>query len=106
MRVKTSVAAALFVAAGAAAGAMSTPIAVADSCDPTATVCQGGEVQSGPPSSDYSPPASSTDDQYPFDSEWYFNPAGGGTDLQPNHSSTGGGDGAGGHGGGGGGGHR
>lgn len=99
MRVKISVAAALFVATGAAAGAMSTPIAVADSCDPAVTVCQGGEVQPGTSSSDYSPPASSTDDQYPFDTDWYFNPAGGGTALQPNHPSTGGGGGGGGGGG-------
>ena len=77
MRVRKSGVAALFAATGVAAGIMAAPIAVADTCDPTATVCQGGDVQTDTSSPDYAPPASATDDQYPYDNEWYFNPAGG-----------------------------
>jgi hypothetical protein len=104
MRVKNSRVAALVAATGVAAGIMAAPIAVADTCDPTATVCQGGDVQTNTSSPDYAPPASATDDQYPFDSEWYFNPAGGNNNnTPPTHSggSTGGGGSSGG-----GGGHR
>jgi hypothetical protein len=101
MRVEKSGVAALFAATGVAAGIMTAPIAVADTCDPIATVCQGSDVQTN-----NSPPAAApqvtADDQYPYDNEWYFNPAGGGTELQPQHPSTGGG----GSSGGGGGGHR
>ena len=98
MRVKNSRVAMLVAATGVAAGIMAAPIAVADTCDPTATVCQGGDVQTNTSSPDYAPPASATDDQYPYDSEWYFNPAGGGTALQPEHPSGGGGSsGGGGH---------
>jgi hypothetical protein len=102
MRVKKSGAAALFAATGVAAGIMAAPIAVADTCDPAVAVCQGGgAVQpSNSSSPDYSPPVSATDDQYPYDSDWYFNPAGGGTVLQPQHPTGGGGS------SGGGGGHR
>ena len=82
---------------------MAAPIAVADTCDPAVTVCQGADVQPGGSSTDYSPSTSATDEQYPYDNEWYFNPAGGGTELQPNHPSNSGG---GTPGGGGGGGHR
>ena len=100
MRVRKSGMAALFAATGVAAGIISAPIAIADTCDPTATVCQGGDVQTNsPPAAAPSVPA--TDDQYPYDNEWYFNPAGGGTQLQPEHPSTGGGGSSGG-----GGGHR
>jgi hypothetical protein len=106
MRLKKSVLTALFVAMGVVAAAMPTPIASADTCDPSVTVCSGGDAQADSSSSpDYSPPASSADEQYPYDSDWYFNPAGGGTDLQPEHpASTGGG--GGGAPSGGGGGHR
>jgi hypothetical protein len=49
------------------------------------------EINDAPPPSD--------DETYPFDNEWYFNPAGGGTVLQPNDASHsgGGGTGGGGH---------
>jgi hypothetical protein len=98
MRVRKSGVAALFAATGVAAGIMAAPIAVADTCDPAVTVCQGGDVQTDNSSPDYAPPTSATDDQYPYDSEWYFNPAGGGTALQPEHPSGGGGSsGGGGH---------
>ena len=85
--------AALFAAGGVAAGIMAAPIAIADTCDPTATVCQGGDVQTNTSSPDYAPPVSASDEQYPFDSEWYFNAGGGGTALQPQHPSGGGGGG-------------
>jgi hypothetical protein len=101
MRVRKFAVAVLFAASGVAAGIMAAPIAVADTCDPAVTICQGGDIQTNTSSPDYSPPVSAADDQYPFDSDWYFNPAGGGTALQPDHPSTGGGGS-----GGGGGGHR
>jgi hypothetical protein len=98
MRVKNSRVATLVAATGVAAGIMTAPTAVADTCDPTATVCQGGDVQTNTSSPDYAPPASATDDQYPYDGDCYFNPAGGGTALQPEHPSGGGGSsGGGGH---------
>ena len=112
MRLRKFGVAALFAASGVAAGIMAAPIASADTCDPAVTVCQGGDVQPNTSSPDYAPPVSAADDQYPYDSEWYFNPAGGGTALQPEHPSTGGGGPSGGGGGapsgggGGGGGHR
>jgi uncharacterized membrane protein YgcG len=101
MRVRKSGVAALFAATGVAAGIMAAPIAVADTCDPTATVCQGGDVQTDTSSPDFAPPASATDDQYPYDNEWYFNPAGG-----DNNQNNGGSSHSGGGSSGGGGGHR
>jgi hypothetical protein len=92
--------AALAAASCIAAGFMAAPIAGADTCDPAVTVCQGGDVQTGTASPDYAPPVVAPDEDYPFDGDWFFNSAGGGTALQPNHPSGGGG------GGGGGGGHR
>ena len=90
--------AALFAAAGIAGGLATAPIAVADdTCDPTATICQG-DVQTDT-SSPVASPSVMADDQYPFDDEWYFNPAGGGTELQPEHPSGGSGGGGGGGGG-------
>jgi hypothetical protein len=86
-----------FAAMGMAAGLAAAPIAVADdSCDPTATICQG-DVSTAPPAA--APSVSASDDQYPLDEDWYFNPAGGGTALQPQHPSGGGGSagGGGGH---------
>lgn len=103
MPAKQSGVAALFAATSAAVAIAAAPVAVADTCDPTATVCQGSEVQTDTPPPD-SAPSVSADDQYPNDSDWYFNPAGGGTELQPaqppTHSGSTGGS------GGGGGGHR
>jgi hypothetical protein len=93
MRVRKSGVAALFAATGVAAGIMAAPIAVADTCDPTATVCQGSDVQTNDSPPAAAPQISATDDQYPYDNEWYFNPAGGGTELQPEHPATGGGGG-------------
>lgn len=84
--------AALFAATGVAAGMMAAPIAVADTCDPTATVCQGGDVQTNTSSPDYAPPVTASDEQYPYDSEWYFASPGEG-----NSSSHSGGGGGGGH---------
>ena len=98
MRILNSTVAALFAASGMAGGLAIAPVAVADTCDPAATVCQG-DVQPDISSPVASPSVMADDDQYPFDDEWYFNPAGGGTVLQPEHPSGGGG-------GGGGGGHR
>ena len=93
--------AALFAAAGLSVGVVAAPVAVADTCDPAVTVCQGGDAAAPDGSSpDYSPPVSAADEQYPYDGDWYFNPAGGGTALQPEHpAGTGGGSigGGGGH---------
>jgi hypothetical protein len=84
----------------AAAAIVAAPVAVADDCDPTATVCENVQGNTG---INASPPASATDEQYPYDNEWYFNPSGGGTPLQNNPPPASGGGGAA---GGGGGGHR
>jgi hypothetical protein len=92
--------AALFWATCAVVAIGAAPMAAADDndpCDPTASVCESPgnvEINDSPPVSDV--------DQYPGDDEWYFNPAGGGTALQPSGGSHSGGGG----GGGGGGGHR
>lgn len=88
----------LLAGAGVVMATAAAPLAAADTCDPSVTICQGDDVQSGPTASD-SPAMPTSADQYPFDDDWYFNPAGGGTNLQPNHPS-------GGEGGGGGGGHH
>jgi hypothetical protein len=93
---------AMLVAASAAAFALAAaPVASADPpCDPAVVSCGGsGNVDSpGDVEINDSPPAvAAPDEQYPFDNEWYFNPAGGGTALQPNHPSGGGGGGGGGH---------
>jgi uncharacterized membrane protein YgcG len=93
--------AALIGATGLSVLLMAAPIAAADTCDPAVTVCQGNEVQNGP-ESNAAPTVSTSDEQYPYDGEWYFNPEGGGTALQPNHASGSGGGGS----SGGGGGHR
>ena len=100
MRTRKFDVAVLLAAAAFTAGLMFAPIALADTCDPTASVCQGGDVQSDNSSPDYTPSSSAADDQYPYDNDWYFNPAGGGTVLQPEHPSDTGGSGSGG------GGHR
>ena len=87
---------ALFAAAGVATGLAAASSAGADTCDPTATICQGSDIQTdtSPPSA--APTVSAADDQYPLDGDWYFNPQGGGTVLQPEHPN-GGGSGEGGH---------
>ena len=100
MRLRTTGVAGLFAAACAAASIGAAPLALADECDPSVAVCDtpgNVEINDAPPPSDEA--------SYPFDNEWYFNPAGGGTALQPNEGSHSGGGGASG-GGGGGGGHR
>jgi hypothetical protein len=93
MPVSKSGAAMLFAATGAALAVSIAPtiapLAGADSCDPAVTVCQGNEVQTGPTAAP-APPVAAPDEQYPFDDEWYFNPAGGGTALQPAHPGGGG----------------
>ena len=91
MRVRKFGVAALFAATGVAAGIMAAPIAGADTCDPAVTVCQGVDVQTRQLLTRLRAPVSTADDQYPYDSDWYFNPAGGGTELQPEHPSTSGG---------------
>lgn len=78
---------AIFAAICVPLGMIAAPIANADECDPTATVCQGSEVQTGGPAPASAPSTSMTDEQYPYDSQWYFDPAGGGTFLQPDHTS-------------------
>jgi hypothetical protein len=87
---------ALLAAAAGAAAIASAPIALAQECDPTATVCEGSDVNAGPPEAALAP-VSAGDEQYPTDEDWYFNPSGGGTALQPNHPSGGGSAGGGGH---------
>jgi hypothetical protein len=91
MRVRRFEVAALFAATGVAAGLMTAPLAIAEPCDPAVAVCDGGDVPTDTSSPDYSPPVSASDEQYPYDGDWYFNPAGGGTELQPEHPSGGGG---------------
>jgi hypothetical protein len=81
----------LFAALGMAGGLSVAPIALADDCDPTATICQGGDVNTAPAAT--GPAVVAPEDQYPLDEDWYFNPAGGGTELQPEHHSEGGGGG-------------
>ena len=84
----------VLVASSISIGMVMAPAAAADSCDPAVAVCDGGGAPDPEGSSpDYSPPVATGDDQYPFDGDWYFNPAGGGTALQPNHPSGGGGGG-------------
>ncbi|MDT5015538.1 MAG: hypothetical protein QOD39_1698 [Mycobacterium sp.] len=85
--------AAMLVAAATAVALASAPIALAQECDPTASVCEG-DVGGAPPAG---PAPVSAAEQYPLDEDWYFNPAGGGTELQPNHPSGGGSAGGGGH---------
>ena len=88
-------AAAVFAAVGVAVALAGAPSALADTCDPTATVCQGDvDADTSPPAA--SPSVLAGEDQYPFDEDWYFDPAGGGTALQPNHPG-GGSAGGGGH---------
>ena len=87
---------AVFAATGVAVALAGAPTAIADTCDPTATICQG-DVQSDTSPPVAAPSVSAGDDQYPFDEDWYFNPGGGGTALQPEHHSGGGSAGGGGH---------
>jgi hypothetical protein len=67
----------LIAAAGVGAGILAAPIAVADTCDPAVTVCEGGDIQTDNSPQAAAPPVLADDEQYPFDDEWYFNPAGG-----------------------------
>jgi hypothetical protein len=101
MRGKKPGMAALVAGLGVATAIMGAPLAAADTCDPTATVCQGGDITSGP-APDAAPAVVAPEDQYPFDDSWYFDPAGGGTLLHPENPPAG----HGGDGGGGGGGHH
>lgn len=88
MRNKKS-ALAMVGAAAVAAALASAPVALAQECDPTATVCEG-DVNTAPP---VAAAPMAPEEQYPMDEDWYFNPSGGGTALQPNHPSGGGGGG-------------
>ncbi|MEU0494781.1 hypothetical protein [Mycobacterium sp. NPDC006124] len=107
MRLIGSGVAGLFAAACVAGAIGGAPAALADeSCDPAVVVCDAPGDANSPGNvqiNDAPPP--SADESYPFDNDWYFNPAGGGTALQPNDASHSGG-GGGTTGGGGGGGHR
>lgn len=100
MRTRNVGVAAIFALASMAGGAAVAPLALADTCDPAVTVCQGGDVapsDSASSGNEFSPQTTASDDQYPFDGDWYFNPAGGSTELQPSHPSGGGGGGGGHH---------
>jgi hypothetical protein len=55
MRVKQFGLAALFAVTGAAVAIGAAPIAVADECDPTASVCQGPDVQTGSSPESFAP---------------------------------------------------
>ena len=55
MRVKPFGLTALFAVTGAAVAIVAAPIAVADDCDPTASVCQGPDVQATGPSASFAP---------------------------------------------------
>ena len=93
MRMRKSGATAFFATTVAAVAMMAAPIAAADTCDPAVTICQGGDVQTGDAPASFAPQVSAADDQYPNDEDWYFNPAGGGTALQPEHPASAGGGG-------------
>lgn len=70
--------AALFAAAGVAAGVLVAPAAYADICDPSATVCQGGEVGGATSVPAASPSVIADNDEFPFgDDEWYLYPGAG-----------------------------
>lgn len=107
MRINKAGVAGLFAAASAAAAIGAAPAALADEpCDPAVVVCDApGNADSPGNVQINDAPAPSSDSTYPFDNDWYFNPAGGGTDLQPNNASHSGGGGTTGGGGGGGGHH-
>ena len=47
--------AALFAITGVSLAIGIAPVAVADECDPTATVCQGSDVDNAGPSQDFAP---------------------------------------------------
>jgi hypothetical protein len=55
MQVKQFGLAALFAVTGAAVAIVGAPIAVADECDPTATICQGPDVQNTGSSPSFAP---------------------------------------------------
>ena len=55
MRVKQFGLTALFAVMGAAVAIGAAPIAVADECDPIATICQGPDVQSTGSSPSFAP---------------------------------------------------
>jgi hypothetical protein len=90
--------AALFAATCAAVAIGAAPVAAADDeCDPSVAACDSMVSDSpGNVEINDSPPASAVD-QYPSDDSWYFNPAGGGTALQPSGGTHAGGGGGGGH---------
>jgi len=93
MRLSKSGVVGVAAAACAAAAIGSAPAAVADeSCDPEVVACDapGGFDSPGNVQINDAPPPSA-DEGYPFDNEWYFNPGGGGTALQPNEGSHSGG---------------
>ncbi|MDR3664346.1 MAG: hypothetical protein P4L86_28845 [Mycobacterium sp.] len=71
------------MAAGVAAGLGVAPIASADTCDPVATICQGSDIDDDSAPLVASPSVVANDQQYPFGEDWYFDPAGGGTMLNP-----------------------
>ena len=60
MRIKQFGLTALFAVTGAAVAIGAAPIAVADECDPTATICQGADVNTGS-SPNFFAPAPETD---------------------------------------------
>jgi hypothetical protein len=95
MRILRPTVTTLFVASSLGWGVAMAPVAFADTCDPAATVCQGDVQQNI--SSPVASPSVMADDQYPFDEDWYFNPAGGGTVLQPVHPGGGSAPSGGGH---------
>lgn len=55
MQVKQFGLAALFAVTGVAVAIAVAPIAVADECDPTATICQGSDVQNTGSSPSFAP---------------------------------------------------
>ena len=95
MRLKTSTVVGLFAATCTAVAIGAAPAALADeSCDPAVVDCDApGNVDSPGNVEINDAPPPSDDASYPFDNDWYFNPAGGGTALQPNDASHSGGGG-------------
>lgn len=86
---------ALLAAAGMAAAIVAAPAALADSCDPAVTTCDGGAPavagNSGP--NDFAPAVTPPADDYPADGDWYFSSPG---PNEPAYSINGHGNGGGG----------
>jgi hypothetical protein len=73
--VRTRLITSAVLCAAAAATVVAPPLAAADSCDPAVAACPnyGAQTSTSDPSMAFSPTTIASDDQFPFDSDWYFN---------------------------------